>query len=72
MATLDELELRLRALEQAQAAEPISYYTSIFSGEEMDQRLAAAGWPPWGPGCRKTSWTMLISWEAGLDTESSP
>ena len=43
MATLDELELRLRALEQAQAAEPISYYTSIFSGEEMDQRLAAAG-----------------------------
>ena len=43
MATLDELELRLRALEQAQAAEPTSYYTSIFSGEEMDQRLAAAG-----------------------------
>ena len=43
MATLDELELRLRALEQAQAAEPTSYYTSVFSGEEMDQRLAAAG-----------------------------
>lgn len=43
MATLDELELRLRALEQAQAAEPTSYYTSIFSGEEMDQRLTAAG-----------------------------
>lgn len=43
MATLDELELRLRALEQAQAAEPTSYYTSMFSGEEMDQRLAAAG-----------------------------
>ena len=43
MATLDELEFRLRELEQAQAAEPTSYYTSMFSGEEMDQRLAAAG-----------------------------
>ena len=39
MATLEELEARVKALEDAQAAEPTSYYTSKYSGEEMDALL---------------------------------
>lgn len=37
MATLEELEARIEALEQAQA--PTEYYTSKYSGEEMDTLL---------------------------------
>lgn len=39
MATLEELEARVQALEDARAAEPTSYYTSKYSGEEMDALL---------------------------------
>ena len=34
MATLEELEERIKALEQAQ--NPTEYYTSKYSGEEID------------------------------------
>lgn len=37
MATLEELEARIEALEQAQS--PTEYYTSKYSGEEMDALL---------------------------------
>ena len=37
MATLEELEERVKALEQAQ--NPTEYYTSKYSGEEMDALL---------------------------------
>ncbi|WP_294548387.1 hypothetical protein [uncultured Pseudoflavonifractor sp.] len=37
MATLEELEARIAALEQAQS--PTEYYTSKYSGEEMDALL---------------------------------
>lgn len=40
MATLEELEARIEALEQAQAQTPTEYYTSKYSGEEMDALLA--------------------------------
>ena len=39
MATLEELEERVKALEQAQAQTPTEYYTSKYSGEEMDALL---------------------------------
>lgn len=39
MATLEELEERIKALEQAQAQTPTEYYTSKYSGEEMDALL---------------------------------
>lgn len=39
MATLEELEARIAALEQAQAQTPAEYYTSKYSGEEMDALL---------------------------------
>lgn len=39
MATLEELEARIAALEQAQAQTPTEYYTSKYSGEEMDALL---------------------------------
>lgn len=39
MATLEELEERIVALEQAQAQTPTEYYTSKYSGEEMDALL---------------------------------
>ena len=39
MATLEELEARIKALEQAQAQDPTEYYTSKYSGEEMDALL---------------------------------
>lgn len=39
MATLEELEARIKALEDAQAAEPTSYYTSKYTGVEMDALL---------------------------------
>ncbi len=40
MATLEELEARIKALEDAQAAEPTAYYTSKYTGEEIDELLA--------------------------------
>lgn len=39
MATLEELEERIAALEQAQAQTPTEYYTSKYSGEELDALL---------------------------------
>lgn len=39
MATLEDLEARVQALEDALAAEPTSYYTSKYTGEEMDALL---------------------------------
>lgn len=39
MATLEELEERIKALEQAQEQTPTEYYTSKYSGEEMDALL---------------------------------
>ena len=39
MATLEELEERIAALEQAQVQTPTEYYTSKYSGEEMDALL---------------------------------
>ena len=39
MATLEELEKRIAALEQAQAQTPTEYYTSKYSGEELDALL---------------------------------
>lgn len=39
MATLEELEARVKALEDARAETPTSYYTSKYSGEEMDALL---------------------------------
>lgn len=39
MATLEELEERVKALERAQAQTPTEYYTSKYSGEEMDALL---------------------------------
>lgn len=39
MATLEELEARIAVLEQAQAQTPAEYYTSKYSGEEMDALL---------------------------------
>lgn len=37
--TLEELTARVQALEAAQAAEPTTYYTSKYSGEEIDALL---------------------------------
>lgn len=39
MATLEELEARIAVLEQAQAQTSTEYYTSKYSGEEMDALL---------------------------------
>ena len=39
MATLEELEARVAALEQAQEQAPAEYYTSKYSGEELDALL---------------------------------
>lgn len=36
---MEELEARIKALEDARAAEPTSYYTSKYTGEEMDALL---------------------------------
>ena len=41
--TLEELAARVEALERAQTATPVSYYTSRYSGEEMDERLDTVG-----------------------------
>lgn len=41
--TLEDLAARVEALERAQTATPVSYYTSRYSGEEMDERLDAVG-----------------------------
>lgn len=38
-STLEELEARVEALERAQATTPTQYYTSKYSGEEMDALL---------------------------------
>ena len=41
--TLEDLAALAEALERAQTATPVSYYTSRYSGEEMDERLDAVG-----------------------------
>ena len=38
-STLEELEARVEALEWAQTTTPTQYYTSKYSGEEMDALL---------------------------------
>lgn len=38
-STLEELEARVEALELAQTTTPTQYYTSKYSGEEMDALL---------------------------------
>ena len=43
MASVEELEKRIAALEHQIGSGPVEYYTSRYSGEEMDERLDAAG-----------------------------
>lgn len=43
MASVEELEKRIAALERQIGSGPMEYYTSRYSGEEMDERLDTVG-----------------------------